>query len=70
MGERGGMDVWTDKVQKSKESARSKADADEDRWQVWDMVMYDIGARVQNNRGGQTDQNCSCRGELTLAILM
>lgn len=42
---------------------------DEDRWQVW-VGMCDIGCRVQDGRDRQTDQNCSCRGELTLAILM
>ena len=42
---------------------------DEDGWHVW-VCMYDIGCHVQNDRDRQTDQNCSCRGELTLAILM
>lgn len=54
---------------KIKASARSKADETRiDGSMV--MELYDIGGRVQNNRDGQTDQNCSCRGELTLAILM
>ena len=51
---------------KIKASARSKAD--ETRMDgVYDDV---VGGRVQKNRDKQTDQNCSCRGELTLAILM
>lgn len=50
LGEGGQIDVRTGKVQKSEQSARSKAGRDEDRWHVWVMFMYDIGDRVQNNR--------------------
>lgn len=70
LGEGGQIDVRTGKVQKSEQSARSKAGRDEDRWHVWVMFMYDIGIVCRIIANGQTDQNCSCRGELTLAILM
>lgn len=70
LGEGGEIDVRTDKVQKSEQSSRSKAGRDEGRWHVWLCLCMISGDRVQNNRDGQTDQNCSCRGVLTLAILM
>lgn len=70
LGEGGEINVRMDKVQKSEQSARSKAGRDEGRWHVWLCLCMISGIVCRIIANGQTDQNCICRGVLTLAILM